>query len=42
MPTVADYDAIAKGLRERERARPKSAERITELERWRDLARLCR
>jgi len=39
MPIVEDYDAIAKRLRELQAAEPKSAERITELERWRDLAR---
>jgi len=39
MPIVEDYDAIAKRLRELQAAEPKSAERITELERWRNLAR---
>jgi hypothetical protein len=38
MPIVEDYEAIAKRLRELRAAAPKSAERITELERWRDLA----
>jgi hypothetical protein len=33
------YDAIAKRLRELQAAELKSAERITELERWRNLAR---
>jgi hypothetical protein len=32
------YDAIAKRLRELQAAELKSAERITELERWRNLA----
>ena len=39
MPIVEDYKAIAKRARELRAAAPKSAERITELERWRDLAR---
>lgn len=39
MPIVDDYEAIAKRLRELRAGAPKSAERITELERWRDLAR---
>jgi hypothetical protein len=39
MPIIEDYDAIAKRLRELKAATPKSAERITDLERWRDLAR---
>jgi len=38
MPIVEDYEAIAKRLRELRVAATKSAERITELERWRDLA----
>jgi DNA-binding ferritin-like protein len=39
MPIVEDYDAIAKRLRELRAVAPKSADEITELERWRDLAR---
>jgi hypothetical protein len=39
MPIVEDYEAIGKRLRELRAAAPKSTERITELERWRDLAR---
>jgi hypothetical protein len=39
MPIVEDYEAIAKRLRELRAAAPKSAGRITELARWRDLAR---
>lgn len=39
MSIIEDYDAIAKRLRELKAAAPKSAERVTELERWRDLAR---
>jgi hypothetical protein len=39
MPIVEDYASIAKRLRELRAAVPKSAERITELERWRELAR---
>lgn len=38
MPIVEDYDAIAKRLRELKTRTPKGAERITDLERWRDLA----
>ena len=39
MSIVEDYVSIAERLRELKAAAPKSAERITELERWRDLAR---
>jgi len=39
MPIVEDYEAIANRLRELRATAPRSAERITELERWRDLAR---
>jgi hypothetical protein len=39
MPIVEDYEAIAKRLRELKGSGPKSMERITELERWRALAR---
>jgi hypothetical protein len=39
MPIVEDYEAIAKRLRELKTAAPKSVERVTELERWRELAR---
>jgi hypothetical protein len=38
MPIVEEYDAIAKRMRELQSAAPKSAEEITDLERWRDLA----
>jgi hypothetical protein len=36
---VEDYGAIAKRLRELRTDAPKSADEITHLERWRDLAR---
>jgi len=39
MPIVEDYDAIARRLRELQAASPRSAEEISELERWRDAAR---
>jgi hypothetical protein len=39
VPIVEDYEAVAKRLRELRATAPKSAERVTELERWRDLAR---
>ena len=39
MSIVEDYDSIARRLRELQAAAPKGAEEITELERWRDLAR---
>jgi len=39
MPIVEDYDAIAKRLRELKTDAPKGAERVTDLERWRKLAR---
>ena len=39
MPIIEDYDAIAKRLRELRAASPKGADEITDLERWRDLAR---
>ena len=38
MPIIDDYDAIAKRVRELRATSPKSAEEITELERWRDAA----
>ena len=39
MPIIEDYGDIAKRLRELQAADPKGADEITELERWRDLAR---
>jgi hypothetical protein len=39
MPIIEEYDAIAKRLRELRAASPKSVDEITNLERWRDLAR---
>jgi hypothetical protein len=36
---IEDYGAIAKRLRELQAVAPKGASEITELERWRDLAR---
>jgi hypothetical protein len=39
MPIVEDYDAIAKRLQELRTGSAKSADRITELEQWRDAAR---
>jgi hypothetical protein len=39
VPIVEDYGAIAKRLRELRADSPKSADEITHLERWRDLAR---
>lgn len=39
MPIVEEYDAIAKRLRELNTSAPKGADEITELERWRDLAK---
>jgi len=39
MPIIEEYDAIAKRLRELNTKAPKGAEEITDLERWRDLAR---
>jgi hypothetical protein len=36
---IEDYGAIAKRLRELRAVAPKGASEITELERWRDLAR---
>ena len=39
MAIIEDYEAIAKRLRELSTPSPKSADEITELERWRDLAR---
>jgi len=39
MPIVEEYHAIAKRLRELKTSAPKSADEITELERWRDLAK---
>jgi hypothetical protein len=39
MPIVEEYDAIAKRLRELKTSTPKGADEITELERWRDLAK---
>lgn len=39
MPIVEDYDAIARRLRELKAPTPKSADEISDLERWRDLAR---
>ena len=39
MPIVEEYDAIAKRLRELKTSAPRDADEITELERWRDLAK---
>jgi hypothetical protein len=39
MPIIEEYDAIAKRLRELRAASPKSVDEITNLERWRDVAR---
>ena len=39
MPIVEEYEAIAKRLRELRTASPKGADEISDLERWRDLAR---
>ena len=39
MPIVEEYDAIAKRLRELKTSAPKGMDEITELERWRDLAK---
>jgi hypothetical protein len=39
MALIEEYGAIAKRLRELQGVAPKSADEITELERWRDLAR---
>jgi hypothetical protein len=39
VPIIEEYDAIAKRLRELKSAAPKSTNEITDLERWRDLAR---
>lgn len=39
MPIIEDYGAIAKRLRELRAATPKGPDEISELERWRDLAR---
>jgi hypothetical protein len=39
MPTIEDYGAIAKRLRELQAAGPKGPDKIIELEQWRDLAR---
>jgi hypothetical protein len=39
MAIVEEYGAIAKRLRELQTTAPKGADEITELERWRDLAR---
>lgn len=36
---VEDYDAIARRLRELKAPTPKSADAISDMERWRDLAR---
>jgi hypothetical protein len=39
MPIIEEYDAIAKRLRELRAVSPKSVDEITNLERWRDIAR---
>jgi len=39
MPIIEEYDAIAKRLRELRATSPKGGDEITNLERWRDLAR---
>jgi hypothetical protein len=39
MPIINDYGAIAKRMRELRTPNPKGAERITDLERWRDAAK---
>jgi hypothetical protein len=39
MSIVEEYDAIAKRLRELKTGAPKGAEEITDLERWRDVAK---
>ena len=39
MPIIEEYDAIAKRLHELRAASPNGAAEITNLERWRDLAR---
>jgi len=39
MAIINDYDAIARRLRELQAASPKSTDKITELESWRDLAK---
>ncbi len=39
MPIVEEYDAIARRLRELKASSAKSADEISNLERWRNLAR---
>ncbi len=38
MPIIEEYDAIARRLRELQAASTKSADKITELEKWRAVA----